>query len=431
MRSICSRWFASLLVVAAPAAAQERTLVARFSETQWREPTLVVSQASYVALFEIVADSRVRQLYPRGMAAAATLLPAGETPLAMLDVSIGRLVDAPGVRTVFWQGGSLGQRHAPMSATTDARTFLLVASVEPLTVGLPSEFGAAFGAALARVDNALPSQVRTVQAVVAAVHPLNGAADVASELQSMWLSSNPALHGSVASIGANDPFNSGLGCDALYPYGYAAITTYSSMRGCPEAYLPIWLGYGWWGAGGVVFVPARVTPGARPPVYGVPPTVPGTGPHVSARVRHVGKEWPIEELPASTISTFGASSSGRVSNVAGGGLIERVPVVHASPAVPAGGGGPPARVSDDRAREEFVPRGAPGGSSSRGGAPVSAPRETVHEDARVAPRAVSAPAPVLSAPSAPRPVAATPSPAPSSNGGRSPAPASPPPRPRH
>ena len=399
MRSTLFRSLALVVLAAAAPLAQERTLVARFSATQWREPTFVVSRAAYVALFEIVTDLQVRQLYPRGSAAAATRLPAGETPLAMLDVNVGRLVEAPGVRTVFWQGGSYGQRRAPESAVTDARTFLLVASDEPLTLGLPSEFGAAFDVALARVDSTLPGSVRTVQAVVAAVHPASRTADVASELETMWLAWNPALRGAAASIGANDPYNSGLGCDAIYPYGYAAFTTYASMRGCPEPYIPVWFGHGW-GYGGVVFVPAPRSGGGRAPIIGVPPNAPATAPHLSARVRRLDKQWPIEQVPASTIPAF-APTPGTVRNVAGGGLVERVPAPGAPMPVGGGAGGPPLRAAPERARQEFVPIGVPAAAPPRGG-----------------PRAVSAPPPVLGAPAAARPAASAPRPAPSSNGGR-------------
>ena len=400
MRLNGTRWTVLVMLVAAPSAAQERSLVARFSATQWREPTFVVSRASYIALFEMVSATQVRQLYPRGMAAAATRLPAGETPLAMLDVSIGRIVEAPGVRTVFWQGGDFGQRHVPASEAIDARSFLLVASTEPLVVGMPSEFAGAFAVALSRVDSALPAQVRAVQAVVAAVHPASKTAEVASELETMWLAANPSLRGAATSIGANDADGAAIGCEAIYPYGYAAVTTYASTRGCPDAFVPLWFDFGGWGTTGVLFIPAPMTGGERPPVVGFTPSSPTAAPHVSGRVRHVGREWPIEQRPVSTGSAFSAPAN-RVQNVAGGGREERVPLPAPPPTTGGGGGGGgvgrSGRPVADRAREEFVPRASAPSVPARpwGGAPATTP-------VREAPRRVSPASPVLSAPAAPR-----------------------------
>ena len=396
---------------AAPLAAQERSLVAVFSETQWREPTFVVSRASYVGVFELVGGTRVVQLYPRGDAAARTALPAGETPLAMLDVNLGRLIDAPGVRTVFWQNGTFDQRHMPVSSVTDARTLLLVASTSPLAVGLPSEFPARHARALLAVNSALPPQVRAVQAAMAAVHPALTGAELASDLQTMWLSSNPELRGSVASIGARDPYDSGLGCDAIYPYGYAAFTTYSSMRGCPDAFIPVW-GYGWWvPAYPVFFTPRPAAPPATP-TYGVPPVTPAT----SGRVRHVVDKAPIETVPTTSFSASSAAT-GSVQNIAGGGRVETVPMVAPPGALPLGGGGGSPRALGDRAQiREDVPRYARPASPAppSGGTPVT-------PVVREAPRAVSAPAPVLVAPapsrSAPAPAAASPAPRPTTGSG--------------
>lgn len=412
MRARRFRCFALAVMAAVPAAAQERSLVARFSETRWHEPTFVVSRAAYVGVFELLGGTRVVQLYPRGEAAAATALPAGETPLAMLDVNIGRVTGAPGVRTVFWQNGSYDQRQAPSSGVTEARTLLLIASDQPLAVGLPSEFRARFPRALAAIDSALPPQVRAVQATMAAVYPALATADLASDLQTMWLASSPAFHGSVASIGANDPYDNGLGCDAIRPYGYAAVTTYSSMIGCPEPYIPLW-GYGWWIPGIPVYFP--VTPRAVPngPTIGVFPVSP-----TSSRVRHVADKAPIEQVPALTSSAFSAPS-GSVSNIAGGGRIETVPAVAAYPmAAPGGRGGGALHAVGERAQiHEDVPSYArpAGAPSSRGAGPGT------HEGG-VGQRPVSAPAPVFvaAAHDSPAPVraAASPTHSPSSGGGR-------------
>ena len=205
--------FVACMLAALPLGAQV-ALLARFSESQWREPTFVVSQAAYVGVFELLDGGRIVQRFPRAEAQGFFALPAGETPLTYLDVNVGRVTEPPGSRTVFWNGGTYGTRPVASGGRPTARTLMLVASATPLRVGPSSEFPALARAALDSVDRALGSRERALAAVLAVVRP-SGEADVASDVQTLWFVSYPEAHGMARSLAADDPVMYRGTCDVV------------------------------------------------------------------------------------------------------------------------------------------------------------------------------------------------------------------------
>ena len=316
------------VLVVAPVGAQG-TLVARFSESQFREPTFVVSQAAYVGIFEVLDGGRVAQRFPRVEAQGRFALPAGETALSFLDVNIGRVTETPGTRTVFWTGGGYGNRPVAAGAASTARTLILVASTSPLRMGPSAEFPELFQKSLARADSTLSRDKRTVAAVVAAVQP-EGEAQVTTEITTLWVTDYREFRGAGVSIAANDPLPYLHGGATCGGYGIGVLTTYSAELACGRE--PIWMGGGWsygFGAGFVPFLPTYYLPGT----HNRAPTAPNAPPPVGV--------FPGQRLPSP------GPQGGGVTRVADG-PIEQVPALRrvywsggiaGAPALPASGGG--------------------------------------------------------------------------------------------
>ncbi|MBI3789328.1 MAG: hypothetical protein HY275_00415 [Gemmatimonadetes bacterium] len=341
MRRVVS--FAFAVTVALPLGAQG-SLVARFSESQLREPTFVVSRSAYVAVFEVLDGGRVVQRFPRVEAQARFALPAGESLLSDLDIPLGRVTEAPGSRTVFWSGGRYGTRPVAYGSAPAARTLVLVASTSPLRVGPSAEFPALFRGAFEKSDSTRSRDDRTVATIAELVRP-EGAADVATELTTMWLTDYREFRGAAASIASGDPLPSNGIAGGCGGYNIGVLTTYSQELAC-GAYQPVWMGGGWsysFGAGYVpyfpiFFVPTRTTanPGSRPnttvgvlPGQRVTPTGPFGG-SANPRITRVA-EPPVEEIPQARIVRWNGGIAG--APMTGG------PAVGSGPALGAGGGG--------------------------------------------------------------------------------------------
>lgn len=336
---------ALVLALMAPPAMAQGTLVARFSETSFREPTFVVSQPSYVGVFEVLDGAKVVQRFPRVEAQASWILPAGESRLGDLDVVLGRVTDAPGTRTVFWNGGGYGNYPVAQGARTTARTLILVAASRPLRAGPSAEFPARYAEAWARTDSTAAREVRTLEALLAVVKP-EGAAEVATERTTLWVTDYREFRGAGVSIAANDPVPY-VGTGACSGYNVGVITTYSQELACGAQ--PVWMGGGWatsFGAGYVPYFPIFTTvptaPPSASPAPGQPPVgvFPGTrvtptgpfGGSPSARVTRV-PEPPVQQVPAYRTVYWSGGIAG--TPVTGTGPL-------AGPGAPAvgGGGGP-------------------------------------------------------------------------------------------
>lgn len=336
------------IVAAAEIAGAQGTFVARFSESQWREPTFVVSRPAYVGVFELLDGGRIAQRYPRVEAQNEFALPAGETALSYLDVPIGRLTDAPGTRTVFFNSGGYGARPVATGAAPMAHTLILVASSAPLRIGPSAEFPALAAKQLAATDSSLSRHDRALAAVLALVRPASGDAQMATEVSTLWSIDYKEYRGLGRSIAAGDPLpgtynryrEGGYGGDgyrsgACGGYGIGVITTYSSEYACGRE--AVWMGGGWAydiGAGYVPYLPIyfrnRRSPGSTTPENKPVGVFPGqrvtpTGPQ-GGGVRV--SEPPIEQVPA---------LRGRwTGSIAGAG---EMPMAPASPAAMGGGGG--------------------------------------------------------------------------------------------
>ena len=303
------------LVAAIPVGAQG-TLMAKFSEGQWREPTFVVSRAAHVAVFELLDGGRIAQRYPRVEAQNEFALPAGETPLSYLDVNIGRLTQEPGTRTVFFNAGGYGVRPVANASAPTAHTMILVSSTAPLRIGPSAEFPAIAAKELEAIDASTERKARALAAVLAAVRPA-GSAEVASDVVTMWSVDYREFRGAGTSIAAGDPlpgthwggyreggYYSAGGCGG---YGIGVITTQSPEFACGRE--AVWMGGGWAydiGAGYVPYLPFYYGDGGRrapsaPTIenkpYGVFPgsRLTPTGPQGGV-VR--APEPPVEQVPA-------------------------------------------------------------------------------------------------------------------------------------
>jgi hypothetical protein len=390
---------ASLIAAGAiPLGAQDRAFSAGFSQSAYAEPTFFISREAYVAVFEVLAGDRVVQRYPRVEAQAAATLPAGESTLAWLDVNLGRIVEAPGTRTVFYRDDASASAGFPARAAI-ARTMILVASTERLRIGASADFLARFRDAYGRLPAGPDEQDRTVAAVTEVARPDDPGAEVVTKVQTMWVVSYPEFRSAATSAYANDAYGYGSACDAIAPWGYAAYATWTNTVGCPNPYVAYFPGAYFFALPRFPFGygPYAATPFSRGPT-GVAPAGPFV-PAGSSGVHH-GKPLTTQTLPAVDMP---APNRGGV--VFAGPAVDHRPIdgrgqasgLREEPVQPTRRVGPAPVVV-----EQFRPEPA---RSAPAPAPAPAPRPT--ETVRSA-----APHPVVVAPSHPATAGAAAHPAP-------------------
>lgn len=366
--------------VSALSAGAQSALVARFSESQWREPTFVVSRAAYIGVFELLDGGRIAQRYPRVEAQNEFALPPGETALSYLDVRIGRLTDSPGTRTVFFNSGGYGARPVASGGAPMAHTLILVASSAPLRIGPSSEFPAIAAKMLASTDSALSRHDRAVAAVLAAVRPAAADADVATEVSTMWAAEYKEFRGMGRSIAAGDPLpgrrggyreagygGEGYSSGACGGYGVGVLTTYSAEFACGRE--AVWMGGGWAydiGAGYVPYLPTYWR-GRRAPTTAAPENKP-VGVFPGQRVTPTGPQGGGVRVPEPPVEQVPAMRGRWTGSIAGAA---EVPV--SQPAAPMGSGGGGGGGQAAPVGRHYY--GGPSGIAPTPGAPASRPVE--------------------------------------------------------